>query len=48
VFTGPLTAQYKQIGNAVPVNLAHAVGRSLIRLLNDLEKRLVKQQKNVA
>ncbi|MCW7556224.1 DNA (cytosine-5-)-methyltransferase [Endozoicomonas gorgoniicola] len=36
-FTGPLTAQYKQIGNAVPVNLAHAIGRSLIRLLNDIE-----------
>ena len=27
----------KQIGNAVPVNLAYAVGRSLIRLLNGLE-----------
>lgn len=37
VFKGSLTAQYKQIGNAVPVNLAAAVGRSLIRLLNDLE-----------
>ncbi len=36
-FTGPLTAQYKQIGNAVPVNLAYAVGRSVIRLLNDIE-----------
>ena len=37
-FEGNLTAQYKQIGNAVPVNLAHAVGRSLIRLLNDIER----------
>ena len=37
VFSGPITSQYKQIGNAVPVNLAHAVGRSLIRLLNDIE-----------
>lgn len=37
-FSGPLTAQYKQIGNAVPVNLAYAVGRSLIALLNDIEK----------
>jgi DNA (cytosine-5)-methyltransferase 1 len=36
-FSGPLTAQYKQIGNAVPVNLAYAVGRALIRLLNDIE-----------
>ena len=37
-FSGPLTAQYKQIGNAVPVNLAYAVGRSLVSLLNDIEK----------
>ena len=36
-FSGPLTAQYKQIGNAVPVNLAYAVGRSLVKLLNDIE-----------
>jgi len=36
-FKGPLSAVYKQIGNAVPVNMAAAVGRSLIRLLNDLE-----------
>lgn len=37
-FCGNVTAQYKQIGNAVPVNLAAAVGRSLIRLLNDIEE----------
>jgi len=37
-FSGPITSQYKQIGNAVPVNLAHAIGRSLIRLLNDIER----------
>ncbi|MDX2368364.1 MAG: DNA (cytosine-5-)-methyltransferase [Colwellia sp.] len=36
-FQGPLTAIYKQIGNAVPVNMAAALGRSLVRLLNDLE-----------
>ena len=35
-FCGNLSAQYKQIGNAVPVNLAWAVGRSLIRLFNDM------------
>ena len=29
--------QYKQIGNAVPVNLAFAIGRSLIRLFNDID-----------
>lgn len=36
-FLGSLSSQYKQIGNAVPVNLAYAIGRSLIRLLNSLE-----------
>ncbi len=38
VFEGSQTAQYKQIGNAVPVNLAYAIGRSLVRLLNDIDK----------
>lgn len=37
-FVGTLTAQYKQIGNAVPVNLAYAIGRSLIRLFNNIEE----------
>jgi DNA (cytosine-5)-methyltransferase 1 len=36
-FEGSITEQYKQIGNAVPVNLAAAIGRSLVRLLNDLD-----------
>lgn len=36
-FAGNMSAQYKQIGNAVPVNLAAAIGRSLVRLLNDIE-----------
>lgn len=35
---GTVTAQYKQIGNAVPVNLAYAVGRAAVRLLNQIEK----------
>jgi DNA (cytosine-5)-methyltransferase 1 len=33
-FVGSISQQYKQIGNAVPVNLAFAVGRSLVRMLN--------------
>lgn len=37
-FCGTLSSQYKQIGNAVPVNLAWAVGRAIIRLLNQIEK----------
>lgn len=35
-FSGSLSSQYKQIGNAVPVNLAWAIGRSLIRLFNEM------------
>lgn len=36
-FQGSMGDKYKQIGNAVPVNLAWAVGRSLIRLFNDIQ-----------
>lgn len=35
-FSGSITSQYQQIGNAVPVNLALAIGRSLIRTLNSI------------
>ena len=44
-FEGPISNQYKQIGNAVPVNLAFAIGRSLIRLFNDIEKILPEKDK---
>ena len=37
IFEGNLAAQYKQIGNAVPVNLSYAIGRSLIRLFNEID-----------
>ena len=36
-FSGSLSDQYKQIGNAVPVNLSYAIGRSLMRLFNDID-----------
>lgn len=36
-FAGNLAAQYKQIGNAVPVNMAWAIGRAIIRLLNKID-----------
>lgn len=36
IFQGPLTQQYKQIGNAVPVNVATEVGLSIIKYLNKL------------
>ena len=34
-FSGSLASQYKQIGNAVPVNLAYHVGKSVIKYLKD-------------
>lgn len=37
-FEGSLTSQYKQIGNAVPVNLAFAIGRSIAGVLNNLDE----------
>lgn len=36
-FCGSLSSRYKQIGNAVPVNLAWAIGRALMRLFNRIE-----------
>ena len=39
IFQGTMSAKYKQIGNAVPVNLAWAIGRSLIRLFNDIQRK---------
>ncbi len=35
IFQGSIARQYKQIGNAVPVNLAYHVGRCLIAMLNN-------------
>lgn len=34
IFTGSVSQQYKQIGNAVPVNLAKEIGYSLVKFLN--------------
>ncbi len=35
-FAGPITEQYKQIGNAVPVNLGKAIGHSIVNFLEKL------------
>lgn len=42
-FQGPVSAQYKQIGNAVPVNLAAAIGGSLVTFLNKVYAEQVAQ-----
>ena len=39
-FKGSLAQQYKQIGNAVPVNLAKEVGFSIVHFLNEYYKSL--------
>lgn len=44
-FCGNLSAQYKQIGNAVPVNMSWALGRALVRLFNRIESLF--PQKNI-
>jgi DNA (cytosine-5)-methyltransferase 1 len=38
-FFGAKSQAYKQIGNAVPVNLAWSVGRSVLNLLNKIEEK---------
>lgn len=37
-FVGAKATAYKQIGNAVPVNMAYAVGRKVVELLNIIEE----------
>lgn len=39
-FIGSISSQYRQIGNAVPVNLAWALGNKLVAVLNQIEKRV--------
>lgn len=40
VFAGAISQQYKQIGNAVPVNLAMAIGYSIVECLNQLDNNV--------
>jgi len=37
-FAGSVSQQYKQIGNAVPVNLAYFLGQSLVKALNRISE----------
>ena len=45
VFDGSISQQYKQIGNAVPVNLAKEIGYSLVKFLNKYDTQ---NQENLA
>lgn len=40
IFKGSDSQVYKQIGNAVPVNLALAIGKAIVRMLNNAEKKV--------
>ena len=37
-FSGAISQQYKQIGNAVPVEMAKAIGLSIVDILNKVEE----------
>ena len=43
-FNGSMSQQYKQIGNAVPVNLAKEMGYSLVKYLNAYHEKLNKEE----
>ncbi len=41
-FTGSLTSQFRQIGNAVPVGLAYHLGMSVYKILKNKNKKITK------
>lgn len=43
-FAGNLTSKYKQIGNAVPVLLAKAIGQALVQALDECSINLPLRQ----
>ena len=45
-FEGAMSQQYKQIGNAVPVELAKAIGLSIVDLLNRAEEHAAGKDEN--
>lgn len=50
-FKGSMSAQYKQIGNAVPVNLSYHIGRCLVAMLSgnyNIDDAIVEYQTNIA
>lgn len=42
-FNGSVAKQYKQIGNAVPVNLAYHIGDMLVKMLNGDYKNMIEE-----
>ena len=47
-FEGSVSQQYKQIGNAVPVNLAKEIGYSLVTFLNTYYEKLKKSEASIS
>ncbi|KAF0205280.1 MAG: hypothetical protein FD173_1125 [Gallionellaceae bacterium] len=47
VFQGSMTSQYKQIGNAVPVNFAEEIGKALVKTLNEHYEKIQASPKPV-
>ena len=46
--TGTVTNQYKQIGNAVPVGLAEAVGEALIATANGVSEIITRRTRGTS
>ena len=47
VFAGSLSDQYRQIGNAVPIELGKAIGKSLCSTINGFEIPILPQQQSL-
>ena len=47
-FEGSVSQQYKQIGNAVPVNLAKEIGYSVVRFLNNYYSNVNKSEPSIS
>lgn len=46
-FIGSISSQYKQIGNAVPVNFGYHIGRSLIKMLDGVKEKEIEDMEIV-